>query len=103
MLWLASVIRTITSPVFSRFILVVDSANFHPLFREINGKSAWEPADQALSDLSRRTGMKMVVKGWVLREGFCNVMGESFPLMVSAGAFECEPNASSMYTQYLVS
>lgn len=95
-LWFASVIDTITSPVFSRFILVADSANFNQLFRKIDayGKSGWEFADQALLRLSQRTGMKMVVKRRVLHETFRNVMRGTFPLMVSAGAFEFEYNDS---------
>ena len=92
--WLASVISTVTSPTFSRFILVANSADFNPLFRRISGRSAWEPADQALLLLSQRTGMKMIVRGRILHDTFCNAMRDSFPLMVSAGAFEFEFNDS---------
>lgn len=71
---------------------MVGRANFHPLFQKIDGKSAWEAADQALLRLSQRTGMKMIVKGRVLHDTFRNVMENAFPLMVSAGVFELEPN-----------
>lgn len=90
--WLASVINTITSPVFSRFVLVTNSVNFRSLFRRIDGKSAWDLADQALLRLSQRTGMKMIVRRKVLHDNFCSSLKDAFPLMVSAGAFEFEPN-----------
>jgi len=90
--WLASVISTITSPVFSRFVLVTNSVNFRSLFRRIDGKSAWDLADQALLRLSQKTGMKMIVRRKVLHDDFCSSLKDAFPLMVSAGAFEFEPN-----------
>jgi len=103
-LWLASVIGTITSPVFSGFVLVANRTDFHQLFRRIDGKSAWELADQALLRLSQQTGMNMVVRGRVLHVTFRNVTVEdAFPLMVSAGAFEFEPNNSPLCAHCLVS
>lgn len=91
--WLASVINTITSPVFSKFVLVANIANYQSLFRRrVDGKSAWDVADQALLRLSQRTGMKMIVRRKVLHDVFCNALRNAFPLMVSAGAFEFEAN-----------
>ena len=96
MFWLASVVDTITSPVFSRFVLVADSGNPLPLFRKFDEKNAWDPADQALLRLSQRAGMKMVVKRRVLSEPFREVVEGAFPLMVSAGALEFETNHSPL-------
>ena len=93
--WLASIIGTITSPVFSRFVLEANSAKVHQIFRRIDGENVWELVDQALLRLSQQTGAKMIARGRVLHGPFCNVMEAAFPLMVSAGAFEFEPNNSS--------
>ena len=91
-LWLASVANTITTPVFSRFVLVANSGNPLLLFQNFDDKNVWDPADQALLRLSQRTGMKMVVKRRFINEPFRNVMEGAFPLMVSAGVFEFETN-----------
>jgi len=91
-LWLATIVNTINSPVFSRFVLVVDIARFQQLFRKIDGRTAWEPTDQALLRLSQRTGMKLVVRARVLHVGFCRWVVDAFPLMASAGALEFESN-----------
>ena len=92
MLWLASIVSTVTSPVFSRFVFVANRAVPHLICRKAGWKNGWEPADQALLRLSQRTGMKVIVKGSALREPFCDVMRAAFPLMVTAEAFEFEPN-----------
>jgi len=81
---LASVINTITSPAFFRFVLTVDRTRFH------FGTNGWGLADRALSRLSQQTGMKMIVRGKTLRGTSCEVVENSFPLMVSAGAFKIE-------------
>ena len=99
MLWLASVVDTITSPIFSRFVLVTDSGNPNPLFRKFDEKSQWDPADQALLRLSQRVGMKMVVKRWALSDSFRDVVEGAFPLMVSAGVLEFETNRSPLCTR----
>lgn len=100
-LWLASVVNTITSPVFSRFVLVADSGNPHPLFRKFDERSAWDPADQAFLCLSQRVEMKMVVKRRVLSEPFRDVMEGAFPLMASAGLLEFETNDSPLCSRCL--
>jgi hypothetical protein len=76
----------------SRFVLVANRMGLHPLSRKVGWRDGWEPADQALLRLSQRTGMKVIVRGGTLRETFCDVMRAAFPLMVTAGAFEFEPN-----------
>ena len=96
MLWLASVADTITSHVFSRFVLMADSANPLPIFRKLDWDNTWDPADQALLRLSQRTGMKMVVKRRVLNEPFRDVTKNAFPLTVSAGVLEFEINDSPL-------
>lgn len=102
-LWLASVISTITSPAFTRFVFVVDSTNFHPLFRRIGGKSAWELVDRALLSLSQQTGMKMVVKGRSLHDPLREAVSDSFPFMASAAMIEFEPDDSLLPTYCPVS
>ena len=82
--WLASVINTITSPVFSKFVLAVDRMKFY------FGESGWGLADQALLRLSQQTGMKMIVRGWSIHGTSREAIKESFPLMVLTGAFEIE-------------
>ena len=89
-MWLASVIDTITSPVFSRLVLVPNSAHLYPLFRKYDGRDTWKPVDQALLRLSQRTEAKMIVKGGTLHEAFRDTMENAFPLMVAAEAFEFE-------------
>ena len=64
----------------------------HSLFQGIE-RAKWEPVDYALSCLSQRTGMKMVVKGKVLH--LCIVVN-AFPLMASVGAFEVESDGSRL-------
>ena len=84
MVWLAWVINTITSPVFSRFVLAVDRMRFH------FGEGGWGLVDQALLRLSQQTGMKMIVRGRSMHVTSREAIKESFPLMVLAGAFEIE-------------
>lgn len=98
MLWLASVISTIASPTFGSFVLVVESTNFHPLFRRIDGKNAWELVDRALLSLSQQTGMKMIVKGRALHYTFRKAIEDSFPFMMSAGMIEFEPHDTLLHT-----
>ena len=90
MIWLASAIGTITSPVFSRFVLMISSVNF----RRIDRKSAWDLADQASSLVTPPTTNRenVVVRRRALRDSFCDTLGDPFPLMVSTGAVEFEPN-----------
>ncbi|KAF9650496.1 hypothetical protein BDM02DRAFT_3185338 [Thelephora ganbajun] len=90
-LWLISVINTITSPLFSRFVFVDDNPSSQcPFFRRADGDSVWRPLDQALLRLSQRTGMKMIGRRKVSHAAFCNSIEEAFPLMVSVGALELE-------------
>ena len=84
MLWLESVINTITSPVFSRFVLRVDRTKFD------FGGDAWGIVDRALLRLSQQTGMKMIMRERSLYAASREAIMETFPLMVSAGAFEIE-------------
>ena len=85
MLWLESVINTITSPVFSRFVLRVDRTKFD------FGGDAWGIVDRALLCLSQQTGgMKMIMRERSLYATSREAIMETFPLMVSAGAFEIE-------------
>jgi len=98
-LWLASVVDTITSPVFSRFVLVVDGECPYPPSWKFNEKSQWDSTDQALLRLSQRAGVKMVVKRGVLNDPFRDVVEGAFPLMVSAGVLEFETNSSPLCTR----
>jgi hypothetical protein len=91
---LASIVRTITSPVFCKFVLAFEDTHLHEIFEGPKGKRASRPVDKNLLSLSQRTGMKMIVGGRVLDAGFRDVMGRAFPLMVSAGSFEFELNDS---------
>ena len=87
---LTSTIRSITSPRFHGFTLVVEDAKHGAEFEKRNQRGTMKLIDQALSTLSQQTGMKVTVKGRNRRGGPRVVTEEVFPLMVSAGAFECE-------------
>lgn len=89
-LWLARVIETIASPVFSKFILVIDTADLGVLFQMTNGRDAWKPADKSLLRLLQRTGMEMIVRGNALDDSLCESIEDVFPLVVSAGVLEFE-------------
>ena len=92
---LASVISTITSPVFSVFVLLANSVNFQSLFRRIDEKSAWDltdQVDQALLRLSQQTGMKTAVRRRVIHDAFFDALKGAFSLMVSAGTSKFEPS-----------
>ena len=93
-MWLASVIDTITSLVFSRLVLVPNSAHLYPLFRKYDGRDTWKPVDRALLRLSQRTEAKVIVKGRTLHEAFRTKMENAFPLTISAEALEFELNDS---------
>ena len=87
---MASVIDTITSPVFSRFVLVPNSTQVYPLFRKYDVRDTWKPVDQALLRLSQRTEAKVIVKGRTLHEAFRTKMENAFPLIMSAEVLEFE-------------
>lgn len=60
--WLAGVLSTITSPVFSRFILSLDETTLEPHISQINDATTL-PLDQRVSWLSYRSGMRFIIKG----------------------------------------
>jgi len=92
MMWLALTIHTIASPGFHKFVLVVEDARCPGLFERADGRDALRLVDQALWNLSQRTGMKMTVREISLGVSFCNEMEKAFPLMASAGGLEFKVN-----------
>jgi len=88
---------TIASPGFHKFVLVVEDARCPGLFERADGRDALRLVDQALWNLSQRTGMKMTVREISLGASFCNEMEKAFPLMASAGGLEFKVNDPPSY------
>ena len=86
--WFKSALSTITFPEFHRFVLVVN-VYYRIVFGNRSRQSASNPVDRTLLSLS---GMKLIVKGWILHSDFRDVMEKTFPMMASAGMLEFEPN-----------
>ena len=96
MMWLALTAGTIASPGFHKFVLVVDDACCPIIFEGAEKRDALRLVDQTFCALSRRTGMKMTVRGRSLCACFRIEMEKAFPRMLSAGAFEFELTALSL-------
>ena len=60
--WLTRVLGTITSPVFSKFILSLDQTTLEPHVLQINPPTT-DILDQLLSWLTLRLGMRFIIKG----------------------------------------
>jgi hypothetical protein len=90
MIWLASAAGSITSPVFHKFVLVVDDAHCPGLFGRVDERGALMILEQTLWSLSQRTGMKMTVKERHLPASFRDEVEKAFPIMLSAGMLEFE-------------
>ena len=60
--WLAKVLSTVTSPVFSKFILSLDNTTLESHAFQVN-RATTDVLDRWVSWLSPRSGMRFIIKG----------------------------------------